>query len=287
MTRWVMERRTNEGTSSPYMARLILGVLEMRDMVISHVLRKDHYVWRGHFDDLYVPVQDAMGAARKHSARVVELVATHRAKIESGEIVSYGHNAVYINESISEPLGEAFASFVTSAVRAVKLHQDVLAFLDLDVGFLFAKPASFEAGVKKLRESGQEILGDYLDATRAGWSERLINRRNKLEHEGWRLDDVLHPPAPNGVPRMVEPEVEGVLVSEWVPEMLGHVLAFVEEAVAYAVQRIMAPNNAALAEYPLESRDPTIVRRFYVVWPSLEPAKLWQLRYVPEGFPHS
>src|SRR5258708_331352 len=71
VTRFVMERRTNEGTASPYMARLVLGVYEMRDMIISHVLRKDHYVWRDHFDDLYAPVQDAMISARNHSARVV------------------------------------------------------------------------------------------------------------------------------------------------------------------------------------------------------------------------
>jgi hypothetical protein len=284
---FVMQGGINEGTGSPYLARLFLGVYEMRDMVMNHVVRTGHYEWRKQFDDLYAPVHDAISSARNHSARVLELVTTHRGKIDSGAIVSYQRNAVEIHESISQPLGESFATFLSSAGRATKLHQNVLKFLGLDLGMLYTSPTNFQAGIEGLRRGGEDLLADYLEATRAGWSEQLIKRRNDLEHGPWRLQDVLIRPGPGGVPQMVEPDVDGVPVSTWVADMLAHFLAFVEETTAYAVQRALAPGHAALIEIPPEMIDPAIKRRFLVSWPVVEPgARVWRLQYSPAGFPN-
>lgn len=281
-----MQRRGNEGTSSPFFARLFVGAgMEMRDMVINHVLQSDHERWRREFDDLYTPVHDGLVSARKHRERIVELLTTHRAKIESGEIVSYQPNAVNIYESISEPLGDAFATFLSAAARSTKLHQKVTKFLGLDLSMLYAKLPNFQAGIQKLRNDKDEALADYLEATRAGWSENLFERRNDLEHGPWRLDDVLVRPGPNGAPTMVEPQVNNEPVSEWVSRMLAQVLAFVEETTALAVQRALRPAHVALIEVTAAEVDPNFARRFQDVWPSSDSG--WQLRYSPEGFPNN
>jgi len=42
---------------------------------------------------------------------------------------------------------------MSSAVWAAKLLQDLLAYVDVEIGILFQKPALFEAGVQQLRSS--------------------------------------------------------------------------------------------------------------------------------------
>ncbi len=287
--KWQIQRIADEGTAEPYVARLWSGLFEIRDILLRHLARddRDFELRRRRFDDLYTPVLDAMGSARKHARRISELVEGHRAKIDSGAIVSHQANAVQIDESISAPLQEAFANFIFASVRAAKLHQDLLKYLGLDIGFLFAKEANFQARIGELRQRGQDVLAGYLVATRAGWSDKLINKRNDLEHEGWRLPDVRYRPGPSGEPQMLEPEVDGVAVSAWTAEMLPHVLAFVEDMGAYCVQEGLG-STGALADIPEAERDPQHKKRFYFTVPALQPeAQIWKLRYSVKGFPHS
>ena len=69
---WQIQKVADEGTSEPYVARLWSGALELRDLLLRQQAESDHdFEIRGkHFDDRYQPVLDALGAARKHAARV-------------------------------------------------------------------------------------------------------------------------------------------------------------------------------------------------------------------------
>lgn len=285
--KWQMQKIADEGTSEPYIARLWLGVMQMRDLVVRHVAADDHdfEARRRHFDDLYSPVLDAMASTRNNGRRVQDLIRNHRAKLRDRSIVGYQANAVEIHESIAAPLQEAFSNLVSTAVRATKLLQDVLKYLDLDIGFVFAKQVNYQAGLAKLKQGGDTALADYLAATRLGWSDKLINKRNDLEHKGWRLPDVRYRRGPDGHPEMVEPECDGMPVSEWTATMLPHVLSFVEEMIAYSVQRRLGP-DAGLAEVPPDKRDPQNPQRFYFTVPTIQKeAQLWTLRYSSCGFP--
>jgi hypothetical protein len=282
--KWSIQKIADEGTSEPYIARLWLGVTQLRDWLLRHKAAgdRDFEVRRLRFDELYQPVRAAMDSTRTDARRVVELIAAHRERVHNREIVGYQAHTVEIHESIAAPLQESFANFVSAAARATKLLQGLLRDLDLEVGFLFSNDTNFQAGLAKVLDPA---LAGYLAATRAGWSDMLINKRNDLEHNGWRLPDVSYRPGPDGHPVVLEPECAGMPVSAWVQHVLPHVLAFVEDMVAYCVQRGLRP-GADIGEVPPVERDPVNPQRFVYTVPSLQSdVRLWHLRYSQRGFP--
>lgn len=284
---WTIQKLMNEGTQEPFVARLWSGVFELRDLTLRPRTSddKEYESLRHQFDDLYTPVLNALGTARETQRRIEGLVASHRAKLASGEIVSYQANALELAESISLPLQQDFSSFLSAAARAVKTLQTLLCFLGVDIGCLFAKPANFQAGLNALAGGGHGVLADYLRDIRSGWSERLMGRRNAQEHDGWRLPDVAYSPPSMPPVQMKEPEVDGQGVSEYTTEMLAHALAFTEDLIAYAAQRSIRPPGT-LAEIPPAERDSKHPKRFFLTVPALQPkAQVWSLKYSARGFP--
>lgn len=252
---WQIQKVADEGTAEPYVARLWLGVCELRDLVLRHKAADDADFERRRrdFDDRYSPVLDAVGAAREHAKAIQELFAGHRAKIAAGSIVSRQRNAVQISETIGLTLQEQVAGFLSTAARATKLLQEVLSYLDLDIGFLFQKQQKFTEGLERLHAAGETELADYLDSTRRGWFETLLERRNALEHKGWRLPDVRYVEQPGGALLVIEPEVDGQPLTQFVARMLEHLLALVEDMLAYAVQAGIA-DVGGLIDIPKDER---------------------------------
>lgn len=283
---WQIQKVADEGTSEPYVARLWSGAIELRDLLLRHQAASDRdlEIRRRHFDDRYRPLLDALGAARKHAARVRELIATHTAKVSTGAIVSRQRNALQIDETIHIELQEEVAAFLSSSARATKSVQVLTGYLGLEIGFLFQQPQKFAAVLERLQATGDVELAEYLQLTRTGWSELLIERRHALEHQGWRLPDMRYIEQPDGMVRAVEPDVDGLPVSEFVARMTNHLLGFVEDLIALAVQRGIA-DIGDLIDIPPGERDEAHVKRFRFGVPALQPTeRFWRLQYSTKGF---
>lgn len=283
---WQLQKVADEGTTEPYIARLWSGAFELRDLLLRHLARgdQDFEVRRRHFDERYQPLLDALGAARRNGSRIRTLLQEHKSQVAAGTIVSRQRNALQINETIHAELQEQFGGFLSAAARATKVTQEVSTYLGINIGFLFQQPPKFQAGLAQLRASGDLELAEYLSRTRSGWSEVLIERRHSLEHKGWRLPDVRYIERPGGQVEVLEPEVDNQSVSEFATVMTSHLLGFVEDMLALAVQRGLA-GTGDLIDTPIESRDPAHVRRFRLGVPALQPNdRFWRLRYSELGF---
>ena len=286
---WQIQKVADEGSAEPYVARLWVGAFELRDILLRHWAADDadYGGRRQHFDDRYGPVFDALGAARRQARAIQELLASHKQKIAAGSIVSRQRNVVQISETITVPLQEHMAAFLSAAARAARLLQDLLSYLDIEIGFLFQKQPRFLEGLERLRAAGQAELAEYLDSTRRGWSETLIERRHALEHKGWRLPDVRYAEQPDVALLVVEPEVDGRPLTEFVATMLDRLLGFVEDMLAYSVQKGIT-DIGDLIDTPKQNRDPANVKRFRFGLPALQPDEgFWRLRYSERGFHNS
>lgn len=283
---WQVQKIADEGTGEPYIARLWSGAMELRDLLLrEHALSDlDFAVRRRHFDERYQPLLDGLSASRKHSASVGELVAGHKARVATGAVISRQRNALQINETIHIELQEQVAAFLSSAARATKAVHVLMSYLGLDIGFLFQKRQEFASALEHLRATGDVELANYLELTRSGWSEVLIERRHSLEHKGWRLPDLRYVEQPDGTVRLVEPEVDGQAVSTFVARMTNHLLGFAEDLLALAVQRGIA-RVGDLIDIPPEHRNPVHVKRFRFGVPALQPReRFWRLKYEDNGF---
>lgn len=206
---WIASKAYDEGTSTPFMARLFLGVLRIRDQIYDASDRKQ----RDTFDKTYEAVLMNLHSARGASKEIHKLITGHVEEVRKGTCVVRRGNTIQIDENIDQQLRRQTETFLNSAGRAFKSMQELMRLLGLEIGFLYQKQQSFERGIEKLKKT-QPDLAAYLLEVRAKWSERLTNARNALEHAGWVLPRVRYEDH-NGIVVAIEPMVDGESVSQF------------------------------------------------------------------------
>jgi hypothetical protein len=242
----VIQKIADEGTASPFIARLFLGLLRLRDAVYSDAAA------RKNFDEVFDLVLTPLMNARTTAKETADLWTAHAKRVSSGEIVQRQRHAIHIDESIDKELRKQVEHFLDALVRVLKQGmQKLTAELGIDIGFMFRKQGGFEIGLTALKQSNP-LLADYIEKSRT-WSEHLIEIRNDLEHNGWTLPPVMYDlTGPRDL--AVEPQVAGQPVTEFVRVMLDRVCCFVEDVSAHCLQQKMPPAITTTEIKPTERR---------------------------------
>ncbi len=271
--RWIVSKIADEGSSSPFIARLFVGVLQLRDQVFMDKEERDT------FDKPYESTLTALSDARATAKEIDRLLKEHRLKVSTGEAVRLSGRAIHV-DGVDKELRKHTADFLTSAGRSLKQGiQSVAKVLGLDIGFFFKDRNAFERGLARLSTTHPE-LADYLREART-WAEKLNLLRNKVEHEGWVLPRVGYPES-GGKIEMIEPEAEGEPVSQFVERTLDRLCCFVVEVTVYGLRSRMDP-TLSVAEVPLPERDPAAPKRFQPAL-ALGGTRLWKLVYHTSSF---
>jgi hypothetical protein len=270
---WTVSKMGDEGTSTPFIARLFMGVLNIRERVFFEKEDRDL------FDKPYEATLISMSDARVTAKEIHRLVREHKSKVSTGEIARLVGKAVHV-DGIDKELRKHTADFATSAGRALKQGmQSVVKALGLDIGFFFKQRNQFETGLSKLSLTRPE-LADYLREARS-WAEELNLLRNGIEHEGWILPRVRYR-VNGGKIEVVEPEIGGKPLSEFVEHTLDRLCCFVEEVTVYGLQTKM-DSAVSIQEVPRGERDPNAPERFRPAL-ALGGTRLWKLVYHTSSF---
>ena len=267
---WIISKAYDEGTASPFMARLFLGVLKIREQLYGSDRKR-----RDDFDRAYESVLVNLHTARAAAKEIRDLVWNHRSELSQGTGVMKTGTVIRVEKNIYPELKKQTETFLNSAGRALKNAQGVMRLLGLDIAFLYQKPGSFQRGLAKLAQIDPD-LGAYLDDTRAKWSERLTKARNALEHQGWALPRVMYRES-QGVLTLIEPTVDVEPVSSFADTILERLSCFVEEIVVHGLQRQML-EGISLTELPLAQRRAEAPERFQ---PAIVTggSVIWRIRY--------
>ncbi|MFH1311981.1 MAG: hypothetical protein ABIJ00_02025 [Candidatus Eisenbacteria bacterium] len=275
-----LELLRNEGTSEPFVARMWLGVLELRNQVLS-LSEEDPEHRATEFDNLYSPVLDNLETTRTAAKKIRTLISEHVMKVNSGKIVSLQHNCVTIHETITPDTRDSVAALLNAGVRAMKYMQPLLGWSGLSIRHLFQKSGNYDLGTTRLRKAGRRDLAEYLDSVRAGWSESFLELRAAMQHRSWSLGKFHYTPPDQGI-SLVEPKIEGLDTSEYVRLTAARVIGFVEDLVVYSLGTKL-PDGVVIVEVPAERRNPDRPTRFSVAEASGEPLP-WVLEYNDQGF---
>jgi hypothetical protein len=266
---WVFQKFADEGSRSPFMTRLFIGVTRLRDQVYFDKSSIDA------FDNAYNFVLTTMLDVRTLAAEIVSLIQIHSSRVGSGAIAKVAGNNLRIDESIDRDLRTKVESFLVAAARVLKKGlQDFSVFLGSDIGFLFKKEATFLNEIATLRSS-DPLLADYLASVRT-WSEPLQLTRNSIEHAAWVPPKITYRQVGQKV-EPLEPQLVQVPVSQYVDFTTDRLSCFIEEFSVHCLQQKLSP-QITVTEIPVEKRVPDLPERFHVT-PKIGGLPVWLLKY--------
>jgi hypothetical protein len=252
----VSQKLADEGSSSPFWARLFLGVLRLADVVLLNPAKREEF---HKIIDLLI---NELLSARSASGEIDKLWSDHACKVSQGEIARVEGSVVHIDESIDPELRRHSESFLNTTTRALKNSmQNLAAFFGVNIGFLFQNQSSFVQAVGQLATT-DSALAEYLRQTRTHWSDTLLTSRIALEHGGWMLPKVAYSRHGEGV-RSIEPQIEGQPVSQFASFTLDRLFCFVEELAIHCLKKHMPP-GITIGEIPLSEREAEKPERFQV-----------------------
>lgn len=250
----VIQKISNEGVSTPIIARLRMGLMTFRDKLPPEAIDISAYD-----KALDLTLTNLMNA-RTGLNLIRQLFADYEEDIREGKIVRVQGNMINISEPIDDALGHAVESFINNCGRAFKTGmQRLVATLGGDIGFLFQKDSAFETGLAKLFQSDPRLAA-YLKSCRQSWTEILSDLRNSLEHDDRILQRVGHDLKGSNVV-VLEPELKGRPVRELLDFIFDRLSKFVEEVTVHSLQRKMM-YGFIFEEIPLSDRDPKSASRF-------------------------
>ena len=179
----VVSKIADEGTTNPFFARLLAGMLKIRDNALTSPSDK------AVFDKNYDRIIKGLMNMRITVQAVRTLFGDHCLLVTQGVDTKLRGNTIQVERNIDIQLANEVNDFINNAVRVVKTDmQELTKLLGLDIGFLFQAAARFSTGIGKLQQT-DAALAAYLQATRQ-WSEPLLGLRNSIEHSGWRLPGI-------------------------------------------------------------------------------------------------
>jgi hypothetical protein len=274
-SQWIVQKLADEGSASPFMARLFMGLMRLRDAVYSDPVARES------FDEAFDFVPTSLLTARTTAKEISELWAGHARKVADWEVVRRQGVAIHIDENIDKELRKQVEHFLNSAARVIKQGmQGLTAQLGVDIGFMFKKQSTFERGIAALKAT-DPLLADYLEKSRQTWSERLIRSRIDLEHNNWSLPSVKYDTSGANIVA-VEPLVAGLPVTEFVQAMLDRVCCFVEDVTAHCIQQKMAA-PITITEIPLAKRRSEAPERFQLTL-AVGGQPRWNISYQSSSF---
>jgi hypothetical protein len=128
----VSQKLSDEGSSSPFWARLFLGILRLADIVFPDAAKREE------FHKITELLINELLNVRSAAGEINKLWSDHAGKISEGEIVRIEESVVHISENIDAELRRHTESFLNTATRALKNSmQDVATFFGVNIGFLF------------------------------------------------------------------------------------------------------------------------------------------------------
>jgi hypothetical protein len=266
---WVFQKFADEGSRSPFMTRLFIGVTRLRDQVYFDKASIDA------FDNAYNFALTTMLDVRTLAAEIVSLVQNHSSRVGSGAIAKVAGNTIRIDESIDRDLRTKVESFLVAAARVLKKGlQEFSVFLGSDIGFLFKKETTFLNEIATLRTS-DPLLADYLVSVRT-WSEPLQLTRNSIEHATWVPPKITYRQVGQKV-EALEPQLVQMPVSQYVDFITDRLSCFIEEFSVHCLQQKLS-QEITLTEIPVGKRVPELTERFHIT-PKIGGLLVWLLKY--------
>ena len=277
----ILQKILNEGTQSPFIARLFSWMLTMRDILIQQdSLSTDPHNIKDHFDKYFEPLRQSLINQRNSARNIIALIQEHNNKLANNQLITYINGGISINYNIDNLINTEIKSFIINGNIAIKsnLQKLLKKLFDLDIGYLFQEDKNFNNGIQRLRTENDSSIADYLMQTRKIWLKSFVSIRNDIEHNGYEIQKIKYQQIYNSFVSVEYPILLGFSLDEFVRTYHNHVCLVTEDLMAYAFTRIITL-PIFLSEIPYHFRNPSNCERFSVEAIGLSNKLKWEIRY--------
>lgn len=284
----ITQRISNEKSSDPFTARLRMGIHQLSNDVLKFRQTESEFEKkRRAFDKQYAPVLDAISTMRDSAKDIQQIVAARQKELYQGTITRFQRF-----ESIDGPFREKFKSCLVNGEIALREVAKVTNPFGVKIGFLHGDEDTFKKGISGLKNAGHGLLAEYLIESRKRWTAQFIKQRNSFSHNGWMLPRIKYNLTDNNMLKMIEPEIDGLSISDYCTTRLNYLMSFVENVIVYMLADVLSKSTKDLViiEIPLSQRNYSNPQRFsiasksfFVQVDSAPPAE-WKIMYAETDF---
>lgn len=260
-----------EGTGEPFIARVFLGLVDMASNTLS---QQD----KNAFDDRFMGTLNPALGLRSALLNIRKLIASHREALQKGTIVRKAQPDPLLSERIDNPLRSHTVNFLEMAGAIIKGLPSTMKFFEINVDYMADREQRFAKGCERNEGKHPELVS-YLRKLRLSLLD-IDEQFRKMRVEGWNLSNVKYKVS-DDVVSMVEPLIGSEPIREYIERVFSVLALTIEEVIMYGFQNSL-DGPLAIAEIPLEQRDPANAQRFKRTLRGSEPT--WQLKWTSKGF---
>lgn len=260
-----------EGTGEPFIARVFLGIVDMASNVLSPTDKAE-------FDERFASALNPALSLRSSLVAIRKLTSGHREALQSGKIVRKVQIDPVLSERIDGPLRSQMVNFLEMADAIVEGLPAAMKFFQINIEYMAGREERFARGCERNEEKHPELIA-YLRKLRPTILE-IEEQFKTMRYGGWNVPNVRY--GVNGkVVTMIEPQINGESVSEYVERIFSVLALAIEEIIIYGFTKVIQ-GSLAIAEIPLSQRNPSNAQRFRRTLRGTEP--LWEFRWTGRGF---
>jgi hypothetical protein len=260
-----------EGTGEPFIARVLLGLLDASSNVLS---QQDKSAFDDHFTGILNPALEL----RRSLVSIRELISGHKDALQKGTIVRKAQVDPLLSERIDGPLRSYTAGFLEMADAIITNLPPAMKFFAISIDYMTENENRFAKGCERYEVRYPELIA-YLRKLRPSLLD-ITEQFRKMRVDGWNLSNVKYTFS-NGVVSMVEPLIEGEPVSTYIERIFSILALAIEEMIMFGFQRSLT-SSIAIVEIPEAQRNPINAQRFKRTLRDSEPT--WSLKWTGKGF---
>jgi hypothetical protein len=272
-----MTKISDEGTASPFVPRLNMTPLMLRDVA----LEQDKAAI-AEFDGHFAPLMEGLAEVRDAGKNLIDLWTAHEHRVRTGEVAHVQGSTPTVTEVILRPISKEMKSLINSVSRSLKIHLQALTkALGTNIGFVFQEDANFAAGAEELAKT-DNALAEYLRQSRP-WTNAMMKLRISLEHNKFSIPPIIYRATASGGVVAQQPVILGMPLVAFVQYTQDRLNLFVEEVLMWALMRRM-PEYVSIAEIPRAQREPNKCERFRTVFGFPTAQRTWVITYADVSF---
>jgi len=250
----------DEGTSSPFPARLMGQMFNLRDKLIRDKKKRQA------FNNAYNPILDNFMELKTTVKELKEIQDQHLKEVaEGGAVIIHPNRQISVIRPIDTRYRALIKDFFIKGEMIISGIPGVGKEFDIRIGFFFGDANKFKKGVDKLRVAWKELCEPViqdLEYARSTWYKDFNDIRNDIEHKTLKVPPIEYHLDGNAKVSVHFPDFvpnHSVLVT--MEHLTDRILELLEDCIVFMFATRLEP-GLLIKIIPENERDPANVIKY-------------------------